>query len=44
MGLVSDVARRLIDEGYLLAQDLAPILGRASEHWDYLMEAGTTQP
>ena len=41
VGLVSDAALRLIDEGYLLAEDLAPILGRASEHWDYLMEAGT---
>ena len=40
VGLVSEAALRLIDEGYLLAQDLAPILGRASEHWDYLMEAG----
>ena len=39
VGLVSDAALRLIDEGYLLAGDLAPILGRASEHWDYLMEA-----
>jgi len=41
VGLVSEAALRLIDEGYLLAQDLAPILGRAGEHWDYLMEAGT---
>ena len=41
VGLVSQAALRLIDEGYLLAGDLAPILGRASEHWDYLMEAGT---
>ena len=44
VGLVSQAALRLIDDGYLLPQDLAPILGRASEHWDYLMEAGTTQP
>ena len=41
VGLVSQAALRLIDEGYLLAEDLAPILGRAGEHWDYLMEAGT---
>ena len=40
VGLVSDAAIRLIDEGYLLAQDLAPVLNRAGEHWDYLM-AGT---
>jgi len=44
VGLVSQAALRLIDDGYLLPQDLAPILDRASEHWDYLMEAGTTQP
>ena len=41
VGLVSQAALRLIDEGYLLAEDLGPILGRASEHWDYLMELGT---
>ncbi len=41
VGLVSDAALRLIDEGYLLAEDLAPILDRAGEHWSYLMEAGT---
>ena len=41
VGLVSQAALRLIDEGYLLAEDLGPILGRASEHWDYLMEART---
>ena len=40
VGLVSQAALRLIDEGYLLPEDLGPILGRASEHWDYLMEAG----
>ena len=44
VGLVSNVALRLIDEGYLLAEDLAPILGRASDHWDYLMQPGATQP
>lgn len=38
---VSEAALRLIDDGYLLAEDLAPILGRAGEHWNYLMEAGT---
>ena len=41
VGLVSDAALPLIDQGYLLAADLAPILDRASEHWDYLMGAGT---
>ena len=41
VGLVAQEALRLIGEGYLLPRDLAPILGRAGEHWDYLMEAAT---
>ena len=42
VGLVSQVALRLVDDGYLLAEDLVPVLDRAGEHWDYLMEeAGT---
>ena len=41
VGLVSDAGLRLVDDGYLLAQDLAPILERAGEHWDYVMEGGT---
>ena len=44
VGLVSEAALRLIDEGYLLAEDLGPILGRAGEEWDYLVEGGTTRP
>ena len=44
VGRVSAAGLRLIDDGYLLAEDLAPILTRAAEHWDYLMEQGTTQP
>ena len=37
VGLVSAAALRLIGEGYLLAEDLAPILTRGGEHWDYVM-------
>ena len=41
MGLVSQAALRLVDDGYLLAEDLVPVLDRAGEHWDYLMEGGS---
>ncbi len=41
VGLVSEAALRLVDEGYLLAEDVVPVLDRAGEHWDYLMGAGT---
>jgi len=43
LGLVSDAALALVDDGYLLAGDLAPILARARQHWDYLMEDDTEQ-
>ena len=43
LGLVSDAALALVDDGYLLAGDLAPILVRAGQHWDYLMEDDTDQ-
>jgi hypothetical protein len=35
--LVSDAALALVEEGYLLAEDLSPILSQAGRHWDYLM-------
>ena len=38
LGLVTEAALALVDDGYLLAGDLAPILARAGRHWDYLME------
>ncbi len=41
VGLVSEAGIRLVDEGYLLAGDLVPILDRAGEHWDYLMNGGS---
>ena len=43
LGLVSQAALELVDGGYLLAEDIAPILSRASEHWSYLMEETTNE-
>ena len=41
LGLVTEAALALVDKGYLLAGDLAPILSQAARHWDYLMEEDT---
>ena len=41
LGLVTEAALALVDQGYLLAGDLAPILSQAGRHWDYLMEEDT---
>jgi len=38
LGRVSAAALALVDDGYLLAEDLSPILAQAGRHWDYLME------
>lgn len=35
LGLVTQAGLELIDEGYLLAEDLAKIVERAGKHWDY---------
>ncbi len=43
LGLVSQAALELVDGGYLLAEDIAPILSRANEHWSYLMEETTNE-
>ena len=37
LGQVSTAGLRLIEDGYLLAGDLAPILTQAERHWNYLM-------
>jgi len=37
LGLVAEAAMELIDDGYLLGQDLSPILENAGKHWDYRM-------
>ena len=42
IGLVSKAALALIDEGYLLTEDLAAVLKNAGRHWDYL--ASTAAP
>ncbi len=42
VGLISKAAQALIDQGFLLADDLAAIAGNAGRHWDYL--ASTTTP
>jgi Alpha/beta hydrolase domain len=36
IGQVSKAALVLIDQGFLLAEDLAPVLKNAARHWDYL--------
>ena len=41
LGLVTEAALELVEDGYLLAEDLPPILSRAGRHWDYLMEEGS---
>ena len=38
---MTEAALALVDDGYLLAGDLAPILAQAGRHWDYLMEEDT---
>jgi len=42
VGLVSKAALELIDQGYLLAEDLAPVLRNAARHWDYIASAPQT--
>jgi hypothetical protein len=43
LGRVSDAALVLVEDGYLLAGDLSPILTQAGRHWDYLMEEDPDQ-
>ena len=42
LGRVSAAALSLVDEGYLLAEDMAPIVAQAGRHWDYLMSNSTS--
>src|SRR5204862_3481784 len=42
IGLVSKASLALIDQGFLLADDLAVILRNAGRHWDYLSPNGNT--
>lgn len=34
LGLVTEAALKLVADGYLLAEDLPAVIGRAGEHWD----------
>ena len=38
LGLAANAALKLVDEGYLLAEDVPEILRKARGHWDYLVE------
>ena len=38
VGRVTEAALALVGDGYLLAEDLAPILAQAGRHWDYLLD------
>jgi hypothetical protein len=42
IGQVAKAALALIDQGFLLAEDLAPVLKNAARHWDYLAAPGAT--
>jgi hypothetical protein len=37
LGRVTEAAMGLVKDGYLLADDLSPILTQAGRHWDYVM-------
>jgi hypothetical protein len=42
IGLVSKSALALIDQGFLLPEDLAAVLKNAARHWDYLASPAAT--
>jgi len=39
VGLVSKAALELIDQGFLLPEDMAAVLRNAARHWDYAATA-----
>lgn len=41
VGLVSRAAQALIDQGFLLADDLAVVVRNAGRHWDYVASTAT---
>jgi hypothetical protein len=41
VGLVSRAALELIDQGFLLSEDLAVVLRNAARHWDVAASAAT---
>jgi hypothetical protein len=42
VGLVSKAALELIDQGFLLAEDMAVVVRNAGRHWDYLATASSS--
>jgi hypothetical protein len=42
IGLVTKAALELIDQRYLLADDLAAVVREAGRHWDYAATAATS--
>ena len=42
IGLVAKASLDLLDRGFLLAEDLAPIVRHAARHWDYLWSGQPT--
>jgi hypothetical protein len=39
LGLVSKAAQTLVDQGFLLADDVPAVVRNAARHWDYLASA-----
>lgn len=39
LGKIVTVALRLVEERYLLAEDLPEVMGRAAEHYDWVQKA-----
>ena len=43
LGLVSKAAQALVDQRFLLAEDLSVIVANAGRHWDYIWSTTTSQ-
>jgi Alpha/beta hydrolase domain len=43
LSLVSKAAQELVDQRFLLAEDVASLLANAGRHWDYLWSTATSQ-
>jgi hypothetical protein len=42
VGLVTKAALELIDQGFLLSEDLAALARTAGRHWDHVASAATS--
>ncbi len=42
LGLVTEAALRLVQEGYVLAEDVPGLVNRAMQHWDYATRASSS--